>query len=380
MKRRVAILGSTGSIGTQTLDAIDALNHDGFDFEVVAMTAGSNRELLAEQQQRWPEATTAVVADDGPEVMVEAASRGDVDIVAHAVVGAAGLAASFAAAEVGNRLCLANKESLVIGGSLLMQAVERGGGQIVPIDSEHTAIFQAMAAGRRDEVRRVLLTASGGPFRDAAEWPAERLAKATKAQALDHPTWTMGGKITVDSATLFNKGFELIEACHLYDLPPEQVDVVVHHESVVHSMVEFIDGSVIAHLSPVDMRLPIAYALTHPRRGRCGSGVWDWSQPTTLHFEPPDEERFPALQLCRDAVRRGGVVPAYLNAANEVAVGAFLENQLNFGDIAAVVAGVVASAPDEQPDGLASLLEADEAARVVAKRRVREPRTHGPQV
>ncbi len=367
MACRVAILGSTGSIGSQTLDAIDALNADGFDFEIVAMVAGKNRKTLDRQARRWPNATAKLAIDEGPGALVEAAERGDVDVVVHAVVGAAGLPAAFAACEAGHRrLCLANKESLVVGGSLLMATAKANGVDLVPIDSEHTAIFQAMACGRREEVRRVLLTASGGPFRDAAEWPTHKLERATIKQALDHPTWTMGGKITVDSATLFNKGFELIEAVHLYGLKADDVQVVVHPQSIVHSMVEYVDGSTIAHLSPVDMKLPIAYALTHPRRGASGSGTLDWSQAMTLDFEPPDEERFAALRLCREAVTRGGVVPTYLNAANEVAVNAFLAGDLRFGDISRVVERVTRQAPQQEPTSLAELLEADTAARVLA--------------
>ena len=369
MPQRVAILGSTGSIGSQALDAVDALNRDGFDFEVVALVAGTNRAKLAEQAKRWPRATAKLACDDGPGVLVEAAARQGVDIVVHAIVGAAGLPAAFAACEAGGRrLCLANKESLVVGGTLLTSLARRNGVEFVPIDSEHTAIFQAMACGRREEVRRVILTASGGPFRDAGEWPADRLANATVDEALNHPTWTMGGKITVDSATLFNKGFELIEAVHLYGLPPGGVAVVVHPQSIVHSMVEFVDGSTIAHLSPVDMRLPIAYALTHPRRGDGGSGTLDWSRAWSLEFGPPDEGRFAALRLCREAVERGGVVPAYLNAANETAVRAFLDGKLRFGQISQVVERAVAAAPDKTPTRLDDLLQADQAARQSVER------------
>ncbi|MEM7807894.1 MAG: 1-deoxy-D-xylulose-5-phosphate reductoisomerase [Planctomycetota bacterium] len=363
MPRRVAILGSTGSIGTQTLDAIDHLNQSGFDFDVVAMTAGRNKDLLHEQAQRWPEAVTAVSSEDGPEALVDFAARDDVDIVVHAIVGAAGLEASFAAAETGKRLCLANKESLVVAGTLLMDRVRKAGGEIVPIDSEHTAIFQAMACGRREDVRRIILTASGGPFREASAWPAGRLQNASVEEALAHPTWTMGGKITVDSATLFNKGFELIEAVHLYAMDEADVEVVVHPQSLVHSMVEFADGSTIAHVSAVDMRLPIAYALTHPERGRDVCGRMNWRQATRLDFEPPDESRFGALGLCRQAVRRGGVVPAWLNAANEVAVERFLSGELSFGGITETVARCVKLAPADQPTSLSDLLATDAAAR-----------------
>ena len=365
---RVAVLGSTGSIGTQALDAIGHLDAAGFDFEVVALVAGRNRALLAEQAAAWPGATAGLVADDGPGVLCDVARRADVDSVVHAVSGAAGVAASFAAAEAGGRrLCLANKESLVVGGTLLTALARENGCEIVPVDSEHSAIFQAMRAGRRRDVRRVILTASGGPFRDAGEWPAERLAGATVEQALDHPTWDMGGRVTVGSATLFNKALELIEAVRLFDLRADEVEVVVHPQSVVHSMVEYADGSTIAQLAPPDMRGPIGYALTHPRRGACGAAGMDWSRATSLTFGPPDEGRFPALGLARRALAEGGAMPAVLNAADEVATGAFLDGRLAFGRIAGVVEATMDATAAREGGTLEELLEADAGARGVAR-------------
>ena len=369
-RRRVAILGSTGSIGTQALEAIDVLNRDerlGVRFDVVALVAGRNRGLLDRQAAHWTPDVALCAAEAGAEALVEVASRDDVDIVVHAVVGAAGLAASFAAAGAGKRLCLANKESLVVGGDLLMATAEAGGALLLPIDSEHSAIFQAASCGRRQDVDRIILTASGGPFRDASLWPAERLAAATVDEALAHPTWTMGGKITVDSATLFNKGLELIEAVRLFGMPQDRIDVVVHPQSVVHSMVQFRDASTLAHLSPPDMRLPIAYALTHPRRGPSGARACDWSRAQSLDFEPPDPVRFPALSLAREAADRAGLVPAWLNAANEVAVAAFLDRELPFGDIAKVVARAVEAAPSDEPRDLNDLVQADAEARAFAR-------------
>jgi 1-deoxy-D-xylulose-5-phosphate reductoisomerase len=365
------VLGSTGSIGTQTLEAIENLNADGFAFEVVALVAGRNRAKLAEQAKRWKPKRVAAVVDEGPAVLEQVARWDQVDAVVHAVVGAAGLPAAFAAAGAGKRLCLANKESLVVGGRLLTELARQRGCEIIAVDSEHTAIFQAIACGRRVDVERIVLTASGGPFRDAKAWPVNRLAKATVAEALNHPTWQMGGKITIDSATLFNKGFELIEAVRLYDVPQERVGVCVHPQSIVHSMVEFRDGSTIAHLSPSDMRLPIAYALTHPKRGRSGSATWDWSTPTTLEFEPPDEARFPSLALARQAAEdASGVLATVLNAANEVAVEAFLKEQLSFGGISEVVAAAMQDAPQASPADLEDLLAIDAEARTATERHV----------
>jgi 1-deoxy-D-xylulose-5-phosphate reductoisomerase len=271
----------------------------------------------------------------GPGGLVELVSRADVDTVVHAVVGAAGLSAAIATIEAGKPLALANKESLVCAGSILIPLARKKGVTILPVDSEHSAIFQAMLSGKRSEVRRVILTASGGPFRTAS---MEQIESATLADALNHPTWKMGGKITIDSATMFNKALELIEACWLFDLPPEQIEIVVHPESVVHSMVEFVDGSVIAQLSPPDMRTPIQYALTYPERLDGNSRRLDLTRSFALRFEPPDFERFPALRMAYDVARKGGTAGVVLNAANEAAVEAFTSHKIRFGEISRLVA------------------------------------------
>ena len=385
MPRRVAILGSTGSIGTQALQVIDALNADGGGFEVAALVACRSGELLLEQANRHKPAFAALTDDaaardfdarlratgatilDGSQALVELAAHPDIDLVLHAVVGAAGLAASFAAAGAGKTLCLANKESLVVGGTLLTDAATANGATILPVDSEHSAVFQAMRCGRREEIDRVTLTASGGPFRT---WPADRIAAATVADAMNHPTWDMGGKITVDSATMFNKALEIIEAVRLFDLPPEMVKVVVHPESVVHSMVEFRDGSTIAHLSPPDMRTPIGYALTYPDRGRPGGRRMDWTSPQTLTFEPPDPVRFPALRLAYEALAAGPSACVALNAANEVAVEAFLAGRIPFGQIAEVVEKTLDKTHAGDLKTLDDLLAADAEARATAGERL----------
>ena len=381
-RRRVAILGSTGSIGTQALRVIDALNADGGAFEVVALVACRSGEALLSQARRHQPrfvaltddaaagefrgrlAATGATALGGASALVEVASHPDVDLVLHGVVGAAGLAASFAAAGAGKTLCLANKESLVVGGTLLTDVAARNNATILPVDSEHSAVFQAMRCGRREEIDRVILTASGGPFRT---WPADRIRDATVADAMNHPTWDMGGKITVDSATMFNKALEIIEAVHLFALPVRKIGVVVHPQSVVHSMVEFRDGSTIAHLSPPDMRTPIGYALTYPDRGRPGGRRMDWTAPQSLHFEPPDAARFPALRLADEALAGGASACVALNAANEVAVGAFLGGRLKFGQIAEVVEAAMRRTSAGELHTLDDLLAADAAARWVAE-------------
>lgn len=370
-RRRLAILGSTGSIGTQALQVLDRLNAQHTvvggvgRFEVVALAAHNNRELLAQQVKRYRPRYAALASED-PKILERFASLSEIDTVIHAVSGAAGLAASFAAARTGKRLCLANKESLVCAGPLLTKLVERNGGELLPIDSEHSAIFQALASGQKGEVRRLILTASGGPFRDAKKWPNERLAVATAEQAMAHPTWRMGGKITIDSATLFNKALELIEAVRLFRVPHERVEVVVHPQSVVHSMVEFVDGSTIAQLSPPDMRLPIGYALTYPERFDGGARRLDFSAACSLDFEPPDETRFPALRLARRALDAGGTMPLVLNAANEVAVEHFASGRLSFGGIATTVEKTMQRTTPSDPTNLEDLLAADADARRVA--------------
>ena len=296
----------------------------------------------------------------GDDALVQLVRRDDVDVVLSAVVGAAGLPAAIATVEAGKPLLLANKESLVIAGGLLMPLARKNNVTILPVDSEHSAIYQAMQAGRGSEVKRVILTASGGPFRD---WPAERIEQASLADALNHPTWQMGRKITIDSATMFNKALELIEAVWLFDLQPEQIQVVIHPESVVHSMVEFVDGSVIAQLSPPDMRTPIQYALTHPHRRRGVSRTMDWSAAFALRFAPPDDTRFPALRLATRVAREKGTLGAVMNAANEVAVDAFLAGRITFGAITRMVETVMDGHKIAPNPTLGQLLEADAWAR-----------------
>jgi 1-deoxy-D-xylulose-5-phosphate reductoisomerase len=295
---------------------------------------------------------------------VDLVRRDDVDIVLAAVVGAAGLPAVLAAVKAGKTLALANKESLVMAGSLLIPEARRRGTPVLPVDSEHSAIFQAMQCGRGAEVRRIILTASGGPFRDTS---AERIRNATLQDALNHPTWRMGDKVTIDSATMFNKALELIEACWLFDLRPDQVQILIHPESIVHSMVEFVDGSVIAQLSPPDMRTPIQYALTHPQRSDGCSRRMDWDKVHKLNFAPPDFQRFPALRLAYEVAEAGGTAGAVLNAANEAAVAAFIAGRVLFGDICSIVEMTISQHRVQSSPSLDDLLEADRCARVAAE-------------
>ena len=386
MSKRIAILGSTGSIGTNALDVID---HLGPPYQVAGLSAHRQAGKLLEQVRRFRPGAVAVTHNPpdeallaelrstgadvyaGPDGMERLVAREDVDIVLAAVVGAAGLPAVLAAVRAGKTLALANKESLVVAGSLLVPEARRRGVPILPVDSEHSAIFQAMQCGRLAEVRRVILTASGGPFRNA---PAEVIEKATLEDALRHPTWRMGNKITIDSATMFNKALELIEACWLFDLPPEKVEVVVHPESVVHSMVEFVDGSVIAQLSPPDMRTPIQYAFTYPER-RVGQGQrLSTTERFALHFEPPDPARFPALRLAYDVARMGGTAGAVLNAANEAAVAAFAAGEIPFGEISRLVELTIDChrLKLQQNPSLSDLLEADRWARETVRASIGE--------
>jgi 1-deoxy-D-xylulose-5-phosphate reductoisomerase len=379
VSKRVAILGSTGSIGCSTLDVI---RHLGPPYRAVALGAYRQVDKLATQVKEFSPAAVALVDESrldrlkhllgpgGPRIftgesgMVDLARHEEVDIVIAAVVGAAGLPAALAAVRAGKTLALANKEALVVAGSLLIPEARRRGVALLPVDSEHSAIFQAMACGRAQQVRRVVLTASGGPFRD---WPLDKIRNATPADALNHPTWRMGNKVTVDSATMFNKALELIEACWLFDLQPRQVQVMVHPESVIHSMVEFIDGSVIAQLSPPDMRTPIQYALTYPERANGCSRRMDWTKCQTLRLEPPDLDRFPALRLAYQVAETGGTAGAVLNAANEVAVAAFMDNKIPFGEITAIVELTISQARIQMNPTLDDLLQADRSARNAAE-------------
>jgi 1-deoxy-D-xylulose-5-phosphate reductoisomerase len=384
MAKRIAILGSTGSIGTS---ALDVLAHLAPDYQVAALSAHSQADKLAEQMREFAPAAVAVTDESQAERITQAAEgtktqvyvgatgcvemvqREDVDVVLAAIVGAAGLPAVFAAVHAGKTLALANKEALVVAGSLLIPEARKRNVPILPVDSEHSAIFQAMQSGRAGEVKKLILTASGGPFRNASK---EKIEGATVEDALNHPTWRMGNKITIDSATMFNKGLELIEACWLFDLPPEKVEIVVHPESVVHSMVEFVDGSVIAQLGPPDMRTPIQYALTYPQRLPGVSRTLDLSKAFSLNFQPPDYERFPALRLARDVARRGGTLGAVMNAANEAAVSAFVAGNIPFGGIARAVEHTIAAHAVQPSPSLDDLFEADRWARRTADRFIRD--------
>jgi 1-deoxy-D-xylulose-5-phosphate reductoisomerase len=366
--RGVAVLGSTGSIGTTALRVI--ARQPG-RFHVAALTAFANSALLAAQEVATTPSFVGLVNPNGARPpagwrlgvasLVEAATRDDVAIVLNAVVGAAGLDATLAALEAGKRVALANKETLVMAGELAAAACARGGGEIVPVDSEHSAILQCLGRGDRGDVRRLIITASGGPFRT---WSPAAIGGATLADALRHPTWSMGRKITVDSATLANKALEVIEAHFLFGIPYESIEVVVHPQSVVHSMVEFVDGSVLAQMGVPSMELPVLYALTHPERVR-DDGVprFDPVAHSPLTFEPVRLADFPALRLGLEAACAGGAAPAVFNAANEQAVALFLEGRMQFADIAAAIDAALGQLGSMSGRDKASLLAADAAAR-----------------
>jgi 1-deoxy-D-xylulose-5-phosphate reductoisomerase len=396
--KRLAVLGSTGSVGANTLDVV-ARHPD--RFEVVALTAGKNDALLFAQckahrprhavmadadaaerlRKAVAEAGLATEVSSGAQALERVAALAEVDTVMAAIVGAAGLPATLAAARAGKDVLLANKEALVMSGALFMAAMAEGGGRLLPIDSEHSAVFQALprdfACGREGEleragVRRILLTASGGPFRTT---PLDRLARVTPQQACAHPNWVMGRKISVDSATMMNKGLEVIEAHWLFAAAPEAIQVVIHPQSVIHSMVEYRDGSVIAQLGAPDMRTPIACALAWPERVEAGVEPLDFTTLGALEFERVDHARFPCMRLATEAMRSGGTAPAALNAANEIAVESFLEERLAFDAIAEVIESVLAEAPVEPLVSLEQVYAADIEARAAARRWVaRRPR------
>ncbi len=374
-RRRVVVLGSTGSIG---LNCLDVLAHQGDRLQLLGLSAHSHWETLVDQAVQWQPRWITVTDPDsscprnpeqlagvcqvlhGAEGIVTMVSDPDVDVVVTAIVGAAGLAGTWAALEAGKTVAVANKETLVMAGPLVMELAERRRARVLPVDSEHSAIFQAMQSGRPAEVERVVLTASGGPFRGRT---AAELANVTVEDALRHPTWRMGPKITVDSATLMNKALEVIEARWLFGLNPDQIEVIIHPESIVHSFVEFTDGSVLAQLSPPDMRLPIQYALTFPERVAGPARRLNWRELDALHFEPPDRETFSALELGYEVARRGGTCGAVLNAANEAAVSRFLAGELPFLDIARVCRAVLAHHHYSARPSLAELHAADRWAR-----------------
>lgn len=382
----VTVLGATGSIGTSTLDVI--ARHPG-RYRVHALTAHRSREALLrlclshrpsvavlddERDATWlrerlTAAGLALEVRSGDSALLEVASATDVDVVMAAIVGAAGLLPTLAAVRAGKRVLLANKEALVMSGALFMEAVTRHGATLLPIDSEHNAIYQCLPPEHRGGLSRhgvtqLLLTASGGPFRG---WSREQLAAVTPEQACAHPNWSMGRKISVDSATLMNKGLELIEACWLFDAQPDQVQVVVHPQSVIHSMAAYSDGSVLAQLGNPDMRTPIAYGLAWPERIDAGVETLDLFQIARLDFEAPDEAAFPCLRLAREAMQAGGTAPALLNAANEVAVDAFLAGRLGFSAIGELVEAVIGTLPVEAADDLETILAADGQSRRAAR-------------
>ena len=386
MKQQITVLGATGSIGLSTLDVIARHPHD---YAVFALSGFSRlaelERLCLRHRPRYAVVPNADAARQlqgslraagldidvlvGEQGLCEVAAHPEVDAVMAAIVGAAGLKPTLAAVQAGKRVLLANKEALVMSGALFMQAVQAHGAQLLPIDSEHNAIFQCMpgdyARGlARVGVRRILLTASGGPFRS---WPLERLVEATPQQACAHPNWSMGRKISVDSASMMNKGLELIEACWLFDARPAQVEVVIHPQSVIHSLVDYVDGSVLAQLGNPDMRTPIAHALSWPRRIDSGVAPLDLFAVARLDFEAPDEQRFPCLKLARQAAEAGGTAPALLNAANELAVAAFLDERIRFNEIAHVIESVLNGIPRAAAEQLDDVLQADAAARVAAQ-------------
>ena len=370
----VAVLGSTGSIGRSTLQVLSRQRER---FRVVALTAHSNGDLLAEQAKAWNPAFVGLVNGNGKgdggrgkgtSCLVEAATHPDVRIVVNGIVGSAGLEATLAALRAGKRVALANKETLVMAGELVAQAARDGGGEIVPVDSEHSAVLQCVAGRRPTELARLILTASGGPFRT---WDPERVARATVAEALKHPTWTMGKKITVDSATLVNKALEVIEAHYLFDVAYGDIEVVIHPQSVIHGFAEFVDGSVLAQVGFPTMELPILYALTYPDRvPDQGVRRFDPVAAGTLTFEALQPTRFPAYVVGREAARQGGTAPARFNAANEVAVQLFLEEKISFGRIAEVIERVLGLGAGGS--GRETSLEAVLAADAEARRQAQE--------
>jgi len=394
--KKISILGSTGSIGRQTLAVVDSMPGR---FGVSALAAGSNLEELARQISRHhPElvsvATPDLAADLAdrlravkiaklPEIqhgragLAAVATHPDVTTVVSAAVGVVGLEATYAAVKAGKQVALSNKEVLVAAGEIVMAAARLANTELLPVDSEHNAIHQCLRAGQQKEVKRLVLTASGGPFRKT---PLAEMARATPEQALAHPNWRMGRRITIDSATLVNKGFEVIEAHWLFDMRPDQIDVVVHPQSTIHSMVEFVDGSILAQLGPTDMRMPIQYALTYPERAASNEVALDWTKLRRLDFEKVSTRRFPCLRLAREALRKKGAFPCAFNAADEVAVEAFLDRRLSFAGIAEVIERVLNRTPKIKMAAIADVLAADSEARRMAREEVERTSTRAAAV
>ena len=388
--KTLTILGSTGSIGTSTLDVI---RQSADKYQVYALVAGQNVDVLFAQILEFKPRTVVVATETvlaslieklatsgiprrewpdlsyGDRARVEAAIAPEVDFVMSAIVGVAGMEATYEAVLRKKSIGLANKETLVASGKLVMDAVREMGTELIPVDSEHNGAHQCLRAGRRGEVLRLILTASGGPFRNT---PKSKLATVTPAEALNHPTWKMGRRITIDSATLMNKGFEVIEACWLFDFPPNEVDVVVHPQSSVHAMVEYNDGSVIAQISTTDMRMPIQYALTWPDRNTAAVPRMDWTITRTWNFEPPDMNKFPLLRLARESQEAGGSATCTLNAADEIAVSAFLEERIPFTGIAEVVEETLIRVASRNAASIGEVLEIDRESRETASKIVRE--------
>jgi len=386
--KKIAILGSTGSIGRQTLAVVEALQGQ---FCVAALAAGSNlEELIGQIERHRPEVVSVATAEragalalrlrekgiaplpaihHGREGMLAVGTHGGAEIVVSAAVGVVGLEATYEAIKLGKVIALSNKEVLVAAGELVMAAVEKSGKELLPVDSEHNAVHQCLRGGTHGEVLRVILTASGGPFRKT---PLKDLAHVTTEQALTHPNWRMGNRITIDSATMMNKGFEVIEARWLFGMKPEQIEVVIHPQSTIHSMVEYVDGSVLAQLGPTDMRMPIQYALTYPARMKTAEVQLDWRKLKRLDFEKASTRRFPCLRLAREAMKKGGALPCALNAADEVAVAAFLEGRLPFLGIPEVVERVLEKTPRVKFGSMQDVLAADLEARRAAAEEVKK--------
>lgn len=382
----ISILGSTGSIGKQTLAVVEAMPER---FGIVALAAGSNLDVLAQQVVRHrPELVSvgnaelatdlanhlrAVGLEKLPEIqhgaagLTAVATHPQAAVLVSAAVGVVGLEATYAAVRAGKQVALSNKEVLVAAGEIVMAAARAANVEILPVDSEHNAIHQCLRAGRHVEVKRLILTASGGPFRKT---PLSEMASATPEQALAHPNWRMGRRITIDSATLVNKGFEVIEAHWLFDMRPDQIDVVIHPQSTVHSLVEYVDGSILAQLGPTDMRMPIQYALTYPERAASNDIALDWSKLRRLDFAKVSTRRFPCLLLAREALKKRGVYPCAFNAADEIAVEAFLDRRLPFAGIAEVIERVLARTPRSKMSAISDVLAADSEARRIAREEV----------
>src|SRR6266852_3671624 len=384
--KRIAVLGSTGSIGRSTLSVVESYPER---FEVVSLAAGKNVEAALEQAKRWRPRVVSLSSErdadqlrnqlkaaglgqidvvHGPSGIVSVATHRDADFVVSAIVGVAGLEATYEAVRAGKTVGLANKECLVAGGELITAEARRQGKPLLPIDSEHNAVHQCLRGGRMEEVERIWLTASGGPFLNT---PKSQFSSITVKQALNHPTWKMGRRITIDSATLMNKGFEVIEACRLFNLPPSRVQVMVHPQSTIHSMVEFVDGSILAQFSVTDMRLPILYALTYPERvpSTMRFPVMDLRH---LEFLPPDMEKFPCLALAYEAAEAGSAKTVALNAADEVAVAAFLQGRIEFSGIPRIIREVVSATETGKLESISQVLKADSEARVIARERVEQ--------